>query len=474
MKKRAAQPSSSAAGARPVLWPARKKCAGGAYAYAPDILRKRRYIYDRYNPARLGGGGARDIKNILVINAASRSGSSFLHSLLSRHPDIISLNGEEIVFHKLHGVGAINSADDSDFLPPDFEAGKTVLESIAADILKDAGCLYQGTGPFPKENYLADCVQRFILQWPQLEADPDLLYRCAAGTLEREPRFEAGAGPARFWNSFLTRLAGAGVRVNPYYYDMLPELIRRKFPSAEPSAGPPFDAGCLEETPFIIPGPRTFPWPGELRAKTLLLKSSSNCYRSGFVKKLFPAARFRFILLARNPLASINGLMDGWLSRGFFSRNLGAIAGLGIKGYCASAQPWTSAWWKFDLPPGWAPYARKTLEDVCAFQWLSANEHILKDSDLGAFEEKLGVKYENLPARPSLSRELKKILAFAGLRERELAGGPACARPVMAVTAPRSGKWLGRRQKLLPLCSGKIRTTAARLGYDPEEAEKWT
>ncbi|MBU2574743.1 MAG: sulfotransferase [Elusimicrobia bacterium] len=438
-----------------------------------DISRKRRYVYARYNPARLGGRGARDIKNILVINAASRSGSSFLYSLLSRHPDIISLNGEEIVFHKLHGVGAINSAGDSDALPPDFRPGRAVLEDIAGDILKDAGCLYTGRGRFPKENFLADCVQRFILQWPRLQADPDALYSCAAAALEPELRRGHGFDSARFWLSFLAGLAGRGITVNPYYYDMPPEAVRRKFPSVEPPAGPPFDDGCLEETPFIIPGPRTFPGAGGVRVKTLLLKSSSNCYRSGFVKKLFPAARFRFILLARNPMASINGMMDGWLSRGFFSRNLGAIAGLDIKGYRAPAHPWTSAWWKFDLPPGWARYTGKTLGEVCAFQWLSANEHILKDSGLGVFEEKLSVKYEELLSRSSLSRELEKILDFAGLRTCELAGGPAAARPVMAVTAPRPGKWLKRKRRLLPLCSGKVKAAAARLGYDPEEPEKW-
>ncbi|OGS56072.1 MAG: hypothetical protein A3J79_14130 [Elusimicrobia bacterium RIFOXYB2_FULL_62_6] len=427
-----------------------------------DISQKRRYVYGRYNPDRLYACGPRDVKNVLVIDAASRSGSSFLHSLLARHPDVISLNGEDIVFQKLHGLCAVASAKDSDLLPRDFRPGKDLAAAVAADILKDAGCLYTGRGRFPKENFLADCVQRFLLQWPLAGADPDLLHRRAAEALERAPRPGPGFDTARLWNSFLAAVAGDGVRVDASYYDMPHRSAKR------PESPPAGD--CLEEPPFVIPGPRSFPDDG-IRGKTLLLKSSSDCYRAGFVKSLFPAARCRFLLLARNPLASISGLMDGWNSGGFFSRDVGRVAKLSIKGYTAPDKPWSSSWWKFDLPPGWAGFAGKPLEEVCAFQWLSANEQILRDADSGLLGEKLRVRYEDLLAPASLARELGKILDFAGLAARDLAAG--AARPVMSVTAPKPGKWLRRKSLLLPLCSGKIRAAAERLGYDPGEAEKW-
>lgn len=443
-------------------------------ARSTDAARRRALVRDKYNSGRLAGLGPRDIKNVLVINSASRSGSSFLHSLLARHPGVISLNGEEIVFHKLRGIGAINSAADSDLLPPDFYPGASVLEDIARDILMDAGVLYAGGGAFPKENYLADCVQRFALQWPRLQADPDVLYSAAAGALESAARPGEGSDPLLIWLSFLARLSARGVSVNPWYYDIPAELIRNGSPSIKPPEGPPDAAGdCLEEPPFIVPAPRTFPGAGEIHGKTLLLKSSSNCYRSGFIKKLFPAARFRFVLLARNPMAAISGLMDGWLSRGFFSYDVGGIKKLAIKGYSTPEKPWTLNWWKFDLPPGWAGYAEKTLEEVCAFQWLSANEQILKDSGLGVFGEKLAVRYEDLLAPGTLAGEMKKILAFAGLADLDLAAGPAAARPVMAVSAPRAGKWLARERALLPLLQGRVESAAAKLGYDPGEAKRW-
>ena len=81
--------------------------------------------------------------------------------------------------------------------------------------------------------------------------------------------------------------------------------------------------------------------------------------------------------LIRDPVASVTGLMSGWLHHGFHKHRLpdGALA---IERYTLPDRPWTTAWWKFDLPPGWDRYTHRSLEEVCAFQWISANEHILR------------------------------------------------------------------------------------------------
>lgn len=437
---------------------------------ALEASRKRLYVQDKYSPARLGGCAAGDIKNVLVIQAASRSGSSFLYRLLSGHPDIISLNGEDIVFHKLAGMGTVKSAGDSDSLPRAFNPAPAVLERVATDILLDSGSIYSGEGPFP-QNYAADCVQRLLLQWPGLAADPDELYRCACEAIEFERRRGPGFDSQLAWAFFLTLLGRRGVKVNPWYYDLGPELLRRSFAPFEPPSGPPLHGG-LEETPFVVPEPRVFPGAAGARQKTLLLKSSSNCYRGGFIKKLFPAARFRFVLLSRNPMAAMNGLMDGWLSRSFFSRDLGGVAALAIKGYSSPAKPWTCRWWKFDLPPGWARYCAKTLAEVCAFQWASANRSILADSASGLLGKTLRVRYEDLLAAAPLERELRRISDFAGLPADGAAAGRAAA-PVMAVTPPRPHKWLSRKDELLPFCASRgLRAVASELGYDLNRAEE--
>ncbi len=431
-----------------------------------DIPLKRAYLRDKYAPGRLGGCAAGDIKNVLVLQSASRSGSSFLYRLLAGRPGVISLNGEDIVFQKLSGIGEVSSAKDSDFLPAGFDPGPSVLRETAEDILLDSGNVYSGAGVFSPENYAADCAQRFLLQWPGAGADPDELYRCAAEAAELSGRRAFDAQEA--WASFLKILAGRGIAADPWYYDLRPELIRRLFPESEPPEGPP-SGGGLEDTPFVIPEPRTFPDAERIGKETLLLKSSSNCYRAGFIKKLFPAAGYRNVRLTRHPMAAISGLMDGWRSRGFFSRDVGGLAELAIKGYSEPAKPWTRRWWKFDLPPGWAGYAGKSLAEVCAFQWVSANRRILDDSSSGLLGETISVKYEDLLRPETLGRELERIAGFAGLP-----GGPAAAAhtevPVMTVTPPRPHKWLKRREELLPLVSG-LKDISSELGYDLREPE---
>lgn len=443
------------------------KTAGTAWTLR-DIALKCRYLSDKYDRERLGGLGAENIKNVLVIQAASRSGSSFLYRLLAGLPGVISLNGEDSVFQKLGGIGPVNSAADSDSLPADLAPEPEAARRIAADILLDSGRVYSGEGPFPAQNYAADCARRFLLQWPGAGADPDAVYRCAAAAVELELRKEAVFDAQACWASFLALLDGRGMAVDPWRYDLRPGLIRRLSPGSAPPAGPP-PLGGLEDPPFVVPEPRVF--PRAAGRETLLLKSSSNCYRAGFIQKLFPSARFRFVLLSRNPMAAVSSLMDGWLSGGFFSHDVGGITELAIKGYTEPEKGWTRRWWKFDLPPGWARYRAGTLAEVCAFQWASANRRILADSASGLLGETMRVRYEDLPEPASQRRELRRVMDFAGL-PGEAAAGKRAAAPVMAVTPPRPHKWLKRKTELLPLCSEReLRAVSLELGYELRSPE---
>ncbi|MFA6434558.1 MAG: hypothetical protein WCW52_07680 [Elusimicrobiales bacterium] len=424
-----------------------------------------------YGRWRRRGLGAAEIKNILVIQAASRSGSSFLYRLLSRHPGIISLNGEDIVFHKLAGLGAINSPADSDALPPDPAPGSGILSRLAENLLLDAGCVYAGKGPFPARDYAVDCARRFLLQRPGA-GDPDAVYNCAVSAVGGGPVRNSGFDAKETWATFLTLLNGRGIKADPWSYDLPAEFIKNRFPGSEPCAGPPAHGG-LEDPPFVVPEPRRFPDAAGTARATLLLKSSSNCYRAGFIKKLFPSARFRFIRLSRNPLASVNGLMDGWLSNGFFSHDLGGVSELEIKGYTTPSKPWTRAWWKFDLPPGWAGFRRSSLAEVCAFQWVSANRRILSDTASGLLGEPLRIRYEDLLEPAKLARELARIGEFAGLAGGTKACAAARETPVMAATPVRPRKWHKRKNELLALASSReLRELSLELGYDLRNTER--
>ena len=131
---------------------------------------------------------------------------------------------------------------------------------------------------------------------------------------------------------------------------------------------------CLEEPPFVVPTPRRLPTADELRRTPLLLKAPLDAYRLDVLRAVFPLARFTVVHLTRAPAASINGLYDGWLDRGFFSHRFPDR--LAIPDYSDTAD-WARSWWNFDLPPGWQEYTTRPLAEVCALQWRSVHEHIL-------------------------------------------------------------------------------------------------
>ncbi len=56
--------------------------------------------------------------------------------------------------------------------------------------------------------------------------------------------------------------------------------------------------------------------------------------------------------------------------------------------------------WHFFLPPGWREYNRASLEEVCAFQWISANRLALDAARDVPAEQWIQVRYEDIFERP--------------------------------------------------------------------------
>jgi hypothetical protein len=433
------------------------------------VKKKRAYVHERYNPGRTRGCGADDVREVLVIDSASRSGSSFLYYLLSHHRNVVSLNGEGSLFDRLHGIALPRTAADSDFIPSGGVLDKT-LARTAEDILKDAGTLSRigDAEGWPGDSYAADCVQRLLLQYPEADLEPDVLHDVCAKSLADHSANGARFSSVSFWRELLEALSRARVPVSSRHYDL------HGGAGGESEVGPPpFSVCSLEDPPFIVPEPRVFPSRQQWASKTLLLKSPSYCYRMWTVRRMFPRARFRFVVLVRNPAAAISSLMDGWLSGGFYSHNLEDLADLTIDGYSRSDRPWTKKWWKFDLPPGWAEAAGRPLDEVCALQWRIANEHILRDIQEEVIEEKLVVRYESLLNPTSLAKELQRIAEFAGLENAHFRGDDV-SRPIMAVTPPAPGKWRKRKDEIRGvLADSNVSAVARAWGYETGDWEEW-
>jgi hypothetical protein len=253
------------------------------------------------------------------------------------------------------------------------------------------------------------------------------------------------------------------------------------FPFTEVPVGPPDSRFTIEEPPFILLSPRRRPTPADLSGKILLLKSTVDCYRMNLVERLFPSADIRIIHLQRNPAATINGIYDGWLHRGFFSHNLqpcfeahGDLKELRIKGY-SELHPFGRTWWNFDLPEGWQSVADRELVDVCAFQWYSANAEILENLGRGS-RPHCQVHFEDI-IRSAASRrgEFERILDFMGIPPGYAAGIGLDALPVVQSTLPPQLYRWKKREDLISrvLESPNIRGMAEVIGYHAENMETW-
>jgi hypothetical protein len=392
------------------------------------------------------------VRDVVMVVSSSRSGSSFLMELLSHASGTIQLQGEINPLLRLARLDPWSTGAGSDALDSG-HCNPAALRVLDAEMAREAGTrIPQFDNPTLDVPRLAlDVWRRLALQWPAESIPLDLVEVSVTETLH-ELQVAHGWRPEEFRDGqmfvalLLRRLCREFPRLQPHYYDLSPGLVASVFPGLDAPDGPPSDT-IMEEPPFI----GVTPWrpcrTEDLRTRPLIIKSPSNAYRLAFFRAVFPQARFRILHLTRNPAASINGLIDGWLFRGFYAHRMPRP--LEIAGY-SDVRPGDAWWWKFDLPPGWEAWTRRSLQEVCAFQWWSAHDAILE------FAERHVVPYhrmrfEDLIGLPELRDDrLRALCRWLGVDagaelQAALAGG---VRPIMGTRAPRLRRWTARSEEL--------------------------
>jgi hypothetical protein len=189
-------------------------------------------------------------------------------------------------------------------------------------------------------------------------------------------------------------------------------------------------------------------------------KTPPNVFRIKYLNKLFPDAKY--IFLTRDGRANISSLIDAWLSDGklfdFKFREFHEYnSRLNINGYSGKV-------WKFLNPPNWEEYlSGKSIEEVCAFQWLSANEYALNAFSEMASEKYLHVRYEDI-----LANRVDKIKAICDFCEIDFSSDIQrmidIDPQVSVVSAPRLDKWLKNKDKIDRI-SAQINNLQEKLGY---------
>jgi hypothetical protein len=197
----------------------------------------------------------------------------------------------------------------------------------------------------------------------------------------------------------------------------------------------------------------------------VLDKTCINTLRVPYLHALFPKARYVFI--QRDGRDNISSMIDGWrLGRTDGAFHLTQFFGPFPEPVTINGGEFNE--WHFFLPPGWRNYNRASLEEVCAFQWISANRLALEGRRLIPSENWIQLRYEDLFERPvAMFREAFEQLGVpfdAALRQR-------CAylAPTSIVKGkPKKQKWKEHNpeaiERILPL----IRPMMRELGYDTD------
>ena len=422
-----------------------------------------------------------DIKKVIIIVSPPRSGSSLLFNILRRIPCICALNGESVPFFKLNGIAS--DADCSDEIRPE-KISEEQIKKLTVDFFGDLHFNYDKPDMDSEtlEQYFQELILRFSIQWPEIEFNYDRFILSAKKAFTEDMRKQRRFNKVEYYLELFKELKKEYSSINPYYYDIPPYMIKEKFPDEILPSGPPGDCLMIEEPPFVLVSPGCTPELRDLKEKILLIKEPVNCYRFKILEKMFKNAEISIIQLVRNPAASVNGLIDGWLYRGYFSHNMMNYydlnkmqpKALNIKGY-SDLFPWGKYWWKYDLPPQWEEYSNSPVEEVCSFQWYSANKFIsdyLKESS----NSSCLVKYENIIRDLSCRyKEFEKIISFLGLSNKTLTELDITEFPIVQATElPGPFRWKKRREQLKNVLNKKeIHKMAEQLGYAADNTGDW-
>ena len=147
-----------------------------------------------------------------------------------------------------------------------------------------------------------------------------------------------------------------------------------------------------------LQGPGREPLPQSFTgALRFLEKTPKNALRIPFFNAVFPDALFVF--LWRDPRANVSSIMEAWKSNRWVTYR--------------ELEGWDGPW-SMLLPPGWRELRGRSLEEVAAYQWRSANRIIAGDlAALGAGRS-LMVSYDDFLRDPAA--EVRRICGFAGWR----------------------------------------------------------
>lgn len=140
----------------------------------------------------------------------------------------------------------------------------------------------------------------------------------------------------------------------------------------------------------------------DIRRLRFIEKTPKNSLRLPFMNRVFPDALY--IFLFRDVRANLSSMMEAWKARRWVTY--------------PNLRGWQGPPWSLLLPPGWQKLSGRPLEEICAFQWESANRILLDDLEKIPRHRWTTINYQLLLDDPESAVE--QLCAFAGLEVDEV------------------------------------------------------
>ncbi len=193
--------------------------------------------------------------------------------------------------------------------------------------------------------------------------------------------------------------------------------------------------------------------------KNFVDKNNQNGLCVPYLTELFPQARFVYV--KRSPGDNINSLIEGWNRPDEFS-----TWSLSMREKVAIEHGKYTRWCFF-LSEGWRDYLSKSIEEVCAFQYMAMNREIMAAKHAVSSSQWYELKYEDILS--NLDGAFKQIFTALNLdydsstRARCL---DAAAVPYNAFSAIRVDKWKeGRNANKVDAVLERTTDLAEAMGY---------
>ena len=187
-------------------------------------------------------------------------------------------------------------------------------------------------------------------------------------------------------------------------------------------------------------------------------KTIANCFHLEALERLFPDARYVF--LVRDPRANIASMIEGWPYLERFGKPQ-------LTPYLRRHEARTIEHWTYPAPPGWQQVVGRPLAEICAWSWQQHVEAALAFCARHA-DDVLQVRYEEFAGDPlSVVRD---IAAKLGLSWSEDVARYAREAPLSrsTVTRPSPGKWQDKYAPETARVLPQVQATARRIGYGLE------